>query len=307
MLPFGLLGFRPGQIWKPLFGYEMNFIPIFNYIITLLITINYFIVKKNYNDASNIFFAVFVVFISIKFTWLMYIFYKGYNLFNLIEDIHKTRKKKLGRRELIYIFITLIIILSVITYVIKHFSGIVVSVFRTGTSESWRPFSIKTSNPILKKIFVVLEFLVYLSVSWSSFFLTSFMILTIVIVLRTEFVHCVEELQNEIERNTSLSSEIFSETVQRFYKLTNILHKADNILSPIIGLNITICMVMLCGVVYKCLVGNCNFAQWNLPTITSVVILIILLPPVIATNNKVVIIIEYFISLLQFFLFKNLR
>ena len=106
--------------------------------------------------------------------------------------------------------------------------------------------------------------------------------------LRTEFVHCVEELQNEIEKNTSLSSEIFSETVQRFYKLTNILHKADNILSPIIGLNITICMVMLCGVVYKCLVGNCNFAQWNLPTITPVVILIILLPPVIATNNKVV-------------------
>ena len=70
------------------------------------------------------FFAVFVVFISIKFTWLMYIFYKGYNLFNLIEDIHKTRKKKLGRRELIYVFITLIIILSFITYVIKHFSGI---------------------------------------------------------------------------------------------------------------------------------------------------------------------------------------
>ena len=69
MLPFGLLGFRPGQIWKPLFGYVMNFIPIFNYIITLLITIKYFIVKENYNDASDIFFAVFVVFISIKFTW----------------------------------------------------------------------------------------------------------------------------------------------------------------------------------------------------------------------------------------------
>ena len=98
MLPFGLLGFRPGQIWKPLFGYVMIFIPIFNYIITLLITINYFIVKKNYNDASNIFFAVFVVFISIKLTWLMYIFYKGYNLFNLIEDIHKNKEEETWKK-----------------------------------------------------------------------------------------------------------------------------------------------------------------------------------------------------------------
>ena len=81
---------------------------------------------------------------------------------------------------------------------------------------------------------MVLEFLVYLSVIWSSFFLTSFMILTITIVLRTKFVHCVEELQNEIEKKASLSSEIFSETVQRFYKLTTILHKADNMLSPLL-------------------------------------------------------------------------
>ena len=74
MLPFGLLGFRPGQLFNKIVGFAINTMFLFNYGLILTITAARFYNVKDYHDTLAKFFTGFAVVMTIKFTILFYIY-----------------------------------------------------------------------------------------------------------------------------------------------------------------------------------------------------------------------------------------
>ena len=109
----------------------------------------------------------------------------------------------------------------------------------------------------------------------------------IAVVFTKEFEECIQEIGAEIKKDNSLSNNQFSKSAERFYELTTVVHKADDLLSPAVGFIAMMCLGMLCGGAYACLIGDGTFKEWMVPVLISVGALVVLLPPLVALNSKV--------------------
>ena len=102
---FGLVGFRPEQLFNKIIGYFMNLMFLFNYslILTLtiarLINIQNSILHRNYT--LKMFVTGFAVVMMIKFTILIYIYFKRFNLGMLLQVITRKRRYSLSKKELL--------------------------------------------------------------------------------------------------------------------------------------------------------------------------------------------------------------
>ena len=98
MLPFGLLGLKPGQLFNKIIGYVISTMFLFNYGLILTITVARFYNVKDYKDTLAKFFTGFAVIMTIKFTILIYIYFKRYNFLCMLEDLTNLRKHSLSKK-----------------------------------------------------------------------------------------------------------------------------------------------------------------------------------------------------------------
>ena len=286
MVPFGLFGFRPGQLGKYKIGYALNAVVMLIYLLVLSMGIGYFYNRNEYGDTAYKFMTAYLILMIIKFTLFIFKLYKHYSLFSLLNDIKNVRRNSLERNELTCIFIILTIILTMVFVAEIYFSSDVLEVFNTSEFK-WTPIAMETNDPIMIRIFAVLEGIIYMSVTNISIMLTSFIVIVIAVVFSKEFEKCIEELGAEIKKDSSLSNNLFSKSAERFYELTAVLQKADDLLSTTIGFNVMLCLGMLCGGVYACLIGDGTFKEWYLPIFSSIVNLVVLLSQIVGLNSKV--------------------
>ena len=159
MLPFGLLGFKPGQLFNKIIGYMINTMFLFNYGLILTITIARFYSVKDYKDTLAKFFTGFAIVMTIKFTILFYIYFKRYNFLCLLEDLTNLRKHGLSKKELLLIITTFTSIVAMVINTIYYLSYLfVLPVLRTGHSFK---FTFNNDNPSQARTTIVLEFLFF--------------------------------------------------------------------------------------------------------------------------------------------------
>ena len=289
-VPLGIFGFRPSELVKGKIGYGINIYFIFNYLMILLVGVGYLVKLNNYSDTLVIFMASFAILMIVKFSFLFYAFYKKYSIFGLLRDVRIATNKNLSREELLYVILVLFVILALIGYNCSFWILIVIDVFKTGRSDNWKPQTIQTDHPVGIRIIVIIECWFYLLKTWSSVLLTSFVVFITAIVFRKEYVNCVNKAKDKIIKNHTVSNDDLSEIFQRFYDLNAVLQKADEMLSPIIGLNIIIALGVLCGASYASLIGDGSLKQWHFPILLSIMTLFILIPPLTAIHNQVMLV-----------------
>ena len=286
MLPLGLIGFRPGQLFNKTIGYLLNFMFLLNYVLILVVGVGHLEIQKDYSSAYHIFYTGFVILIIIKFNLLAYNYYKKYNVLCLLDDIIHLRNHNLTKLEILFVILIFIGILGLMTYIFLFvFSGIVLPVLQTGTSN---PFAFEATGPVGAKIVVVLEYLIYSNITWISVLATSFLINVMPVALGREFHKCIENLKEKINETGTFSSDIFSETVQRFTDLRNMVQKMDDMFSPINCLNLTLSLGMLCGAIYALSNGEGTFFEgWQICIFFSLGTITILLTQISELHNKV--------------------
>ena len=286
MLPFGLLGSRPGQLFNKIIGYIINLIFLFNFGLVFVIMVGYLYADKDYNQTYIKFYAGFVLFVTIKFTLLAYNFYKKYNVISLIEDVTCLRKHDFSRLDVGLVLFTFT---GVVTMVIYTFVTILHNlVLPMLQNRLYLPFAFIASDPTTIKIIVVFENGFYLTFAWTSVLATSFLINVMAAVLKKEFHKCIENLQEKINETGTLSSDTFSETMERFGDLRNMVQKVDDMFSPIVCLNLAISLGMLCGAIYALARGEGTFFDgWHFLVLTSLGTLVIILVQVPELHNKV--------------------
>ena len=284
MLFFGLLGFRPGQLFNKIIGFIINLMFLLNYILFVSIGTGYLITNDDGDFVLGKFYIGFVIVTMIKFTILMYIYSKKYNLIFLHEDITNTRKHNLSKTEVSFVIFTFLIVLASTIFVATSFSESVLGVFKDGYSYY---FAFKTNGPVLQKAMSVLEILIYLIMTWISFLATGFMISVLAVVLRGEFNKCIEDLQDEINKTNTLSSEMVTETIERFKKLRSLAHKVDDTFFLVLSLNLSLALGILCTSIYSIYIGETPFHFMRLGISISLVSLFELLPSTAALHSKV--------------------
>ena len=231
MFAFELFGFRPGQMMKGMLGYLVNFIFILNFLLILCIGTGFLFTTDFQSKISNKFLMLFHIFLIMELATLCYICYKKYNLFSLLQDIRKVRSQCLSKRELFFICVIFIAIITSIGGIFYFSMVIVHDIFKTGKSQQWQVSIIPIDNYNAVKILAFIE-LIVISISWSSVLITSFMVVVIVMVVRREFENCIEKLQKNIE---TCAQEVFSEFTDRFYQLKGVLEAVDSMFSTTIG------------------------------------------------------------------------
>ena len=142
MLFFGLLGFRPGQLFNKIIALILNTMFLFNYVLIVTIGIGYFM-QSNYEDIFGKFYVGFSIVAMMKFTALLHVYYKKYNLMSLLEDITDARKYNLSGMEISFVVFTFLSVIVCTIFCITDVSKIVFSGFH---------FAFKTSGPILPKL-----------------------------------------------------------------------------------------------------------------------------------------------------------
>ena len=240
-----------------LFSFKLSYDPF--------VGVGYLITPNHNGDTIHIFMTAFTILMIIKFSFLFYIFYKDYSIFHLLKDIRKTTRGSLSSKELIYLSLVFTVSLAIVVYNFSFMIPIVIDVFKTGSSDKWTPQTIETKDPVGSRIIVVIEVLFYCLRTWSSVSITNCMVVIIAIVFRKEFQDCVDIAKDKIIKNNIVSNDDFSEIFERFYDLNTVLQKADEILSPIIGLNLIISLGMLCGASYGTLIGENSIKTWHFP------------------------------------------
>ena len=286
MLPFGLLGFRPGQLFNKIIGYIINTMFLFNYGLILTITIARFYNVMDYENTLPKFFTGFAVVMTIKFTILIYIYFRKFNFMCLFEDLIILRKHSLSKKEIFLVIITFTAIVVMSIYLIYYVSYLwVPPVLRTGHSFK---FTFENNDPTQARATIILEFLIFITTTWVSILATGFFINVISVVLRREFDKCIENLQEKIEETGILSSDIFSKTVERFQELRGLVEKVDDMFFLDFVLNLCLSLGILCGSLYGIYVGHFTYENMHIPVIFSMATLLITLPPSAALHTKVI-------------------
>ena len=285
MLPFGLLGLRSGQLFNKIAGCVINLMFLFNYGLILAVTIARFMNIKDH-DTLNSFLTGFAVVMEIKFTILIYIYFKRFNFVMLLEDITRRRKYSLSKKELLFVITTFIAGVTMATYLILYVCyRFLLPVLRTGGSTF--AFAFKLDNTATSGVKRILEFLFFMVSTWISILATAFLINVISIVLRREFDKCIENLREKIKETGILSSEIFSETVDRFQELRGLVEKVDNMFFLDFVLNLGLSLGLLCSSFYGIYVRELTYEDMHIPILVSMLTLLIMLPPSAALRSKV--------------------
>ena len=294
-----ITGFKPGQLFNKIVGFVINLMFLFNYGLILAITIARLCNEYDYDRTQVKFITGFTVFVTIKFTVLFFVYFKRFNFICLLEDIAKLRNHSLSKIELIFVTMPFITIVAMTIYVIFYMSyNYVLPVIRTGNNNFVVAFEDK--SPLLARIIIIVEFVIYMNITWISILATGFVINVISVVSIREFDKCIENLNEKIKETRILSNDIFYETMERFQELREMVEKVDDMFFIDFTLNLCASLGMLCSSIYGIYVGHFTYKDMHLQIIISIVTLLLALPPSAALHSKVTV---PFIILLYLFIY----
>ena len=176
-------------------------------------------------------------------------------------------------------------IVAMVIYMIYYLSFLyILPVLRTGQSFK---FTFNNDNPSQARATIVLEFLFFMVSTWVSILATGFVITVISIVLRREFDQCIENLQENIKETGVLSSEIFSETSERFQELRVMVEKVNDMFFLDFALNLCLSLGILCSSFYGIYVGHFTYENIHILILVSLATVLITLLPSAALHSKV--------------------
>ena len=280
MMMFGLFGHRPGQINNKIFSFSLNLLCFINYLIILVVVVWYLrVILINYQhvDFVLIFFAGFCTLLAGYSTFLLYIFYKKYNLFCLLQDTKNLQKGCMKKIHLVYVWMMfLLIVINFSATICISLDDIIVPSF-TG------------SDPSLSGLVMLVELLLYSIVAYSLIVAPSFMVSVLSIVMATEFDRCSEDFENSLKKADKLSVAELSKMTDKFDDLTLMVDKVDAMFSLPVGLTLAASLGSLCMTVYKTVTFGFDFTTslGSLNVSGSALALMILLPSLTLLYSKV--------------------
>ena len=239
---------------------------------------------------TAIFMLGFNIAITINHVLLIVMFYKKYNLINLLKDIISVRECKLSLGEIVYVVFVECTILAGITFVTQiNFRSVLLVLEGKIT---WVSKIFKTNDPVLSKITMWIEFIIYPCAAWMSLIGTSFLVSVIAMVMTKEFKWINSYLEKDLNTmETQMSGTacgaIFCKARDRFFKLVSVVQKVDELFCIFIGYALVLSLGFLCWALYAIFEKVANFRIYSIPTTCAVAILMILLPATTCLNSEV--------------------
>ena len=231
------------------------------------------------------FYIGFVILMMINFNILIYIFYEKYNFISLLDDVTNARKYNLSKKEILFVVWTFLIIIVPSFYYSYTISGCTLWTLKTRSSVY---ISFKTDGTMLPKTMIIVIIVIYINVTWTFFMATSFTINVLAVVLRREFSKCIGDLQDNIKKTSTLSSEMFTEAIDRFQQIRSLTQRFDDTFFLVLSLNLGAALGTLCSSIYTIYIGEATYERKRVQLGVSLATLVVLLPPLAALHSKVI-------------------
>ena len=290
MIPFGLFGYRPRQLKHTLLSYVLNIYCVFIFLCTLIIGAGAMTEISLQMNFTAIFMLGFNIAITINHVLLIVMFYKKYNLIHLLKDITSVRECKSSFGEIVYVVLVGCLKLAGITFVAQH--NFKVFLFFLDEKNIPAPVIFKINNPILSKIMMWIEFIIYPCAAWMSLTGTSFLVSVIAMVMTKEFKRINSDLEKDLDTmETQMSGTacgvIFCKARDQFFKRVSVVQKMDELFCIFIGYALVLSLGFLCWALNAIFEKVANFRIYSIPTTCAVAMLMILLPASTCLNSKV--------------------
>ena len=106
--------------------------------------------------------------------------------------------------------------------------------------------------------------------------------------LRREFSKCIGDLQDNIKKTSTLSSDMFTEAIERFQQFRSLTQRFDDTFFLVLSLNLGAALGMLCSSIYTIYIGEATYERKRVQLGVSLATLVVLLPPLAALHSKVI-------------------
>ena len=290
MIPFGLFGYRPRQLKHTLLSYVLNIYCVFVFLFTLIIGAGAMTTISLQMNFTAIFMLGFNMAITINHVLLIIMLYKKYNIINLLKDITSVRECKSSLGEIVCVVLVECLILAGITFVTQH--NFKVFLFFLEEKIIPAPVIFKINNPILSKITMWIEFIIYPCAAWMSLIGTSYLVSVVAMVMTKEFKRINSDLEKDLntmetQMSGTAGGAIFCKARDKFFKLVSVVQKVDELFCIFIGYALVLSLGSLCWALYAIFVKVGNFRIYSIPTTCAVAMLMILLPPTTCLSSQV--------------------
>ena len=231
MTLFGTFGVKPSQMRHKCAAYLINIWFVLCYITVCAVGGIQFLVTLVYMGESpdlidQMYSLSYAIIAGILYTVWVYLVYKEYNLYCLLEEILSIRRNKLSKKEkcCIGILITVFVALFVL---INYVMG-------TMVNSDW-------SSGVALNVFFIVVLTVYSNISYMLVWNITLLLCFITLVLSSEFQHCVSGLKISLVAGgrPSFCKESFYRTAERFRELTEVVNQVGSFVSKIIYSNYT--------------------------------------------------------------------
>lgn len=287
MIHCGIFGCRPGQLTNRIVSYIINSLCVIIYITNNVFAICVIIKFHNTDDLLRKIFITLQISLMINFTFLMYIFYKKYNLLNLIKDIAEHRKCTLTKTDFFAMSVMLSAFLSMSIYISYRCFVNTITLFTTNKENySWTGRVVITADPIANNMFAFFELFLYPYLSWVSLSCTSPLLLVMSTCTAREFSKCVSDCE-QIITEKHFNHDKYSTFIKRFQVLVKLTNKVNDMFSKLVGLQISVSMGLLCGNIYVYLTEHYPINVFIIPMASSTMIVVALLSAPAAINSQV--------------------
>ena len=272
MTIFGQFGLRPSQTKHKCLAYFLDIWFLFSYIAVcvsslLHLGVLFTVYQSELNKIFSLDSIVYVIIIVMTFTLWLFITFKEYDVFFLLEDVVSIRKTKLGKGEIFLITATISMVGTVFLT-----NGVLVIVTINWNMSSWY-------------IFLNLFQSVYDNTTWMLMWNITFLMCVITLIISREYQKSITDLCIISEERYLCSGKLF-EVSERFTELSSVVDKVDSMFSFPVGIILTMTLSSLCAAIYAVVVGE-NPIIWSMAVVYSALSLGFLLLSLSTLNYRV--------------------
>ena len=272
LLLFGLLSPKPGQLFKKYPSYILNIYVAFTCCNILINDTGHVI--NNYDltnvNVKSFFYMFFYVVTMTCVGLLLYKMHKEYNLYAHLNDITSTCNSSLKKNYTMLIYLSYILILLDVCY----YTYYCFTIFKYKVEVMI--FTVKITGEAVTEFLRVLHVWAIIS-SWMCVLCTSLLLCIICLVISESYDGLTSVLKERIGKNRCLTDEAFSEATERFYELTGLVRKVDDMFSDIVGVTFCLSLVILCCAIYGTIIKSGTVEGWSIPLVMSLTIIYMLL------------------------------
>ena len=284
MVLFGFLGHRPGQLFKGCSSYLFNSYVIFNCFIIFINALSGLV--KHEHTINHIFFIFFNIAAILMVFLLTYKFYKKNNLYSLFVEVTNTCTNTSWKEYTFAAFLFFGVILSSFIYNLFEWIIHLNMILTTDKRFSYEWFTIIIIEQTYVKMLVFIETWVN-TFTWMCFLCTSYTLSVINLMLSAEYDKIANDLHSKLHKEKCLSTETFSHATERFYELTSLVDKVDDMFSDIVAVNLALSLASLCTISYGIILDDGTVQDWGIGIKMSTAILVLILLPTTLLNEKV--------------------